>query len=429
MRTSQLLRLSAVHVAVALTLLPINSTLNRIMISELGISATLVALMITVPYILSPMQMWVGSLSERYPLWGWRRTPYIILGLVLCAAGSALTPYAAFAIHDGVWWGLPLGFVAFGAWGFGFNFATVSYLSLATELSGAGQRARTVGVMWFVLILSMIIGGITLARSIEPYSHARLVAAFAVVAGIALTIGLVGLIRLEPRYTASHGDPRKNIGATLQMVAHNPQARNFFVYLMLLLIALLGQDVLLEPYAADVFGVSPANTTRFTSIWGVALLVGLLVTNRLTLWYGLKRAAHIGATFAALGLLGIVLAGVLDQVGLLLPSLLLFGFGSGISTAANLALMLDMTIAGQVGLFIGAWGVADALARLGGTLLSGVVRDVVTFGTGNKLAGYVTVFGIEFVFLLVSMVMLQRIRSDEFQAKAVEIIEVTANLS
>ncbi|MCX6016349.1 MAG: BCD family MFS transporter [Chloroflexales bacterium] len=429
MRTSQLLRLSAVHVAVALTLLPINSTLNRIMISELGISATLVALMIAVPYILSPMQMWVGSLSERYPLWGWRRTPYIILGLVLCAAGSALTPYAAFAIHDGVWWGLPLGFVAFGAWGFGFNFATVSYLSLATELSGAGQRARTVGVMWFVLILSMIIGGITLARSIEPYSHARLVAAFAVVAGIALTIGLVGLIGLEPRYTAAHGDQRKNIGATLQMVAHNPQARNFFVYLMLLLIALLGQDVLLEPYAADVFGVSPANTTRFTSIWGVALLVGLLVTNRLTLWYGLKRAAHIGATFAALGLLGIVLAGVLDQVGLLLPSLLLFGFGSGISTAANLALMLDMTIAGQVGLFIGAWGVADALARLGGTLLSGVVRDVVTFGTGNKLAGYATVFGIEFVFLLVSMVMLQRIRSDEFQAKAVEIIEVTANLS
>ena len=166
-----------------------------------------------------------------------------------------------------------------------------------------------------------------------------------------------------------------------------------------------------------------------TSIWGVALLVGLLVTNRLTLWYGLKRAAQVGAAFAALGLLGIVLAGVFHQVGLLIPSLVLFGFGSGISTAANLALMLDMTIAGQVGLFIGAWGVADALARLGGTLLSGVVRDVVTYGAGNKLAGYATVFAIELVVLLVSMVMLQRIRSDEFQTKAVEIVEVAAHLS
>ena len=429
MRTSQLLRLSAIHVAVALTLLPINSTLNRIMISELGISATLVALLIAVPYILSPMQMWIGSLSERYPLWGWRRTPYIMIGLVLCATGSALTPHAAFAIHDGIWWGIPLGFVAFGAWGFGFNFATVSYLSLATELSGTAQRARTVGVMWFVLILSMIIGGITLARSIEPYSHARLITAFEVIAGISLIIGLLGLIGLEPRYMATPQEQRMSMGATLRMVGQNPQARFFFVYLLLLLIALLGQDVLLEPYAADIFGVSPANTTRYTSIWGVALLVGLLVTNRLTMWYGLKRAAQVGAAFAALGLIGIMLAGVLHQVGVLIPSLVLFGFGTGISTAANLALMLDMTVAGQVGLFIGAWGVADALARLGGTLLSGVVRDVVTYGAGNKLAGYVTVFAIELVVLLVSMVMLQRIRSDEFQTKAVEIIEVTSNLS
>jgi BCD family chlorophyll transporter-like MFS transporter len=129
---------------------------------------------------------------ERYPLWGWRRTPYIMLGLVLCAGGSALTPQAAYAIHDGVWWGVPLGFVAFGAWGFGFNFATVSYLSLATELSGTGQRARTVGVMWFVLILSMIIGGISLARSIEPYSHARLALAFEFIAGLAFGYRVIG---------------------------------------------------------------------------------------------------------------------------------------------------------------------------------------------------------------------------------------------
>jgi BCD family chlorophyll transporter-like MFS transporter len=88
---------------------------------------------------------------KRYPLWGWRRTPYIMLGLVLCAGGSALTPQAAYAIHDGVWWGVPLGFVAFGAWGFGFNFATVSYLSLATELvrhwaTGAHGRGNVVCV-------------------------------------------------------------------------------------------------------------------------------------------------------------------------------------------------------------------------------------------------------------------------------------------
>ena len=49
MKRLDLVRLSAIHVAVALTLLPINSTLNRIMITELGISATVVALLVSVP--------------------------------------------------------------------------------------------------------------------------------------------------------------------------------------------------------------------------------------------------------------------------------------------------------------------------------------------------------------------------------------------
>jgi dihydroorotase len=109
MRTIQLVRLSAIHVAVALTLLPINSTLNRIMITELGLSATLVALLVSVPYLLSPMQVWIGSLAEHRPIWGLHRTPYIIIGLILCAFGAASSPAAAFAIHDGLWWGVAQG--------------------------------------------------------------------------------------------------------------------------------------------------------------------------------------------------------------------------------------------------------------------------------------------------------------------------------
>ncbi|MFM7678284.1 MAG: BCD family MFS transporter [Roseiflexaceae bacterium] len=418
MRIGTLWRLSMIHVAVALTLLPIDSTLNRIMISELGLSATLVALLVAVPYMLSPMQMWIGSLSERMPLWGFRRSPYIMLGIVLCALGAWSSPYAAFAIYDGVWWGIPLGFVAFGAWGFGFNFATVSYLALATELSGDGQRARTVGVMWFVLIVSMIIGGITLARAIEPYSHERLIDAFAWTALVALGLGVVGVIGLEPRNSTVTPVVHQRMGDVLRTVAANPQARLFFVYLMLLLVALLGQDVLLEPYAADVFGVSPATTTRYTSLWGVAFLLGLLATNRMTHRWGLIRVAGIGALVAACGLTGIVVTGIIAQVGGLVPSLLVFGLGAGISTASNLALMLDMTVAGQIGIFIGAWGVADALARLGGTILSGVVRDVLTYTLGSTLWGYVGVFSIEIVVLLISVVLLRHISTSEFQRNA-----------
>ena len=419
MRTTQLIRLSAIHVAVALTLLPINSTLNRIMITELGISATLVALLVSVPYVLSPMQVWIGTLGEQRPLWGFHRTPYIIIGLLLCAFGAAASPLAAFALYDGLWWGVPFGLVAFGAWGFGFNFATVSYLSLATEISSPAERSKTVGVMWFVLILSMIIGGISFSRAIEPYSHERLITAFYEIAALALGIGLLGVIGLERRGEQRHpSEERRSTLQTLRAVAGNPQAKRFFIYLVLLLIGLLGQDVLLEPYAGDIFGVAPAVTTRYTSIWGTTLLVGLLVTSPLTKRFGMKNVAGLGAVIAAAGLVIIVAAGAVHRVDFLIPGLAVFGFGSGISTAANLALMLDMTVAGQVGVFIGAWGVADALARFGGTLLSGILRDVIGFAMGSTYAGYAVVFGIEIALFGVSLILLRNIEVGAFTRHA-----------
>ena len=419
MRTTQLVRLSAIHVAVALTLLPINSTLNRIMITELGLSATLVALLVSVPYLLSPMQVWIGTMGETRPVWGLHRTPYIVIGLLLCAFGAAASPAAAFAIYDGLWWGVPFGFVAFGAWGFGFNFATVSYLALATELSSPTERSKTVGVMWFVLILSMIIGGISFSRAIEPYSHERMITAFYEMAGLALAVGLLGVIGLERRGEQRPvSGERRSTMQTLRSVAANPQAKRFFVYLVLLLIGLLGQDVLLEPYAGDVFGVPPAVTTRYTSIWGATLLVGLLATSPVTKRFGMKNVAGLGAVIAAAGLGIIVAAGAVHEVSLLVPGLAVFGFGSGISTAANLALMLDMTVAGQVGVFIGAWGVADALARFGGTMLSGILRDVIGYAMGSVYAGYAVVFGIEIALFGVSLLLLKNIEVSAFTRHA-----------
>ncbi|MHB0968123.1 MAG: PucC family protein, partial [Bellilinea sp.] len=68
----------------------------------------------------------------------------------------------------------------------------------------------------------------------------------------------------------------------------------------------------------------------------------------------------------------------------------------------------------QVGLFIGAWGVSNALARLLGTVLGGVLRDVVTQVSLNAVAGYVVVFFVEAGLLVVSLVLLRRIDATAF---------------
>src|SRR4030067_3759015 len=149
-------QLGLIHVAVPMTLVPINSPLNRVMIKELALSATLVALLASLPYLFSPIQVIIGSFADRPPLWGWRRTPYILVGLALCVLGVVLSPLAAFAIVDDRWVGLAFGVLAFGAWGVGFTFATVSYLSLASELSGESGQVEAIATMWFMMIVSII---------------------------------------------------------------------------------------------------------------------------------------------------------------------------------------------------------------------------------------------------------------------------------
>ena len=139
-------QLGLIHVAVAMTLVPINSTLNRVMIKELAISATLVAIMASLPYLFSPIQVAIGSYSDRHPILRLYRTPYILIGLLLCVAGVVIAPQIAFLLAENFWLGLLAGVLAFGAWGMGYNLAAVSYLSLASELSGEKGRGRTIAV-------------------------------------------------------------------------------------------------------------------------------------------------------------------------------------------------------------------------------------------------------------------------------------------
>ena len=108
------LQLALIHTAVAMTLVPINSTLNRVMIFDLGISKTLFTLLAICPYLLSPIQVAIGSFSDRHPIFGYRRTPYIFAGLILCVVGVAVSPQVAILISEN----FTLGFSA----GVGFMF-------------------------------------------------------------------------------------------------------------------------------------------------------------------------------------------------------------------------------------------------------------------------------------------------------------------
>lgn len=437
-------QIGLIHAAVAMSLVPINSTLNRVMIKELALSATLVTMLAVLPYLFSPIQVAIGTFSDRHPVFGYRRTPYILLGLLLCVVGVMAAPFAAFLIKENFLAGLWVGILTFGAWGMGYNFATVSYFSLATEISGEKGRPRMISVMFVIMILTIILTSIGLSRLLETYSQEILIRSFWTVGLIALSMGVLGIIGLESRSkTRARGDQaavgeitvstrpveeRYSLKMILQAILGNRQVVLFFIYLLLMLAAILGQDILLEPFAAEAFGLPVDATTRITSIWGTTFLVSLLVAGALEKRLEKIRIARIGAWGGILAFVLISLSGLavsaafmpswINPLLLFYMGVVLLGLATGLATVSNLSLMLDMTIPGSEGLFIGAWGMSNAFSRLVGWLMSGIIRDVYAVIFRNQVAGYVVVFLIEAAMLLLSLVILRSINVSAFQKRA-----------
>jgi len=317
------------------------------------------------------------------------------------------------------WLGVLAGIVAFGAWGMGYNLSSVSYLSLASELSGENGRGKTIATMWFMMIVSIIFTAIGLSHMVDPYTPDALRRAFWVIGLVALVIGMISLLKLEPRTVGTSAKSENySLKEMASVILGNRQARLFFWYLLLLLAAILGQDVLLEPYAAEAFNMTVKETTRITSMWGGFVLLAIIIAGLLEGRVSRRAVAQAGNLGALAGFIVIVLSGIVPSLNVFYMGVLLLGAGTGLSTVANLSLMFDLTLPGYVGLFIGAWGFSNALSRLVGSVLGGIVRDIVTQVTGQALSGYLVVFAIEAGLLLVAVFMLKRISLSDFRQQA-----------
>jgi len=417
------LQLALIHTAVAMTLVPLTGTLNRVMIFDFGLSKTLFTLLAIFPYIFSPIQVAIGSYADRHPILGYRRTPHILLGLILCAMGLGISSFMVSVIQDNFALGILIGLFAFFLWGMGYHFSAVSYFSLADEISGEKGRGTTIATMFFMMVVGIIAASQTVSRVATEPTFEALSSAFWIIAVSALILGLFGLIKLEPRFKKSSTDSLSKTHTLREMYAAitaNPIARVFFIYLLLLLAAILGQDVLLEPFGAQAFGMSIAETSRIVSYSQSLTLIAFFVAGFMEGRVEKKKIAQLGNICAILGFLLIVVSGIARSLGIFYPGIMMLGFGTGIATVANLSLMYNLTVRDEVGLYIGAWGFSNGLSRLVGLLMAGVVADVATNIFGNALNGYLIVFSLEALMLLIAAIMLYRIDVQAFQRKVNE---------
>jgi BCD family chlorophyll transporter-like MFS transporter len=229
---------------------------------------------------------------------------------------------------------------------------------------------------------------------------------------------------------APAGNPLR---AAVTLLRKQEQTRLFFVFIFLSLLAIFLQDSILEVFGGEVFGMSPGETASFTSTWGGAVLVGMLGMGILSgfLPIAKKALATFGGAGTALGLGLLTMAAYTGQRGWITPALFLMGISTGVFNVGALSMMLDMTLEGATGLYMGIWGVAQAFGMGVAAILSGGLHTLLLeTGLLGAQAGYTAIFGLETVLMIVSLAVLRGVSVEAFRgltrADLVRTIEASA---
>ena len=101
----KLIQLSFFQVSVGIAFVLLVGTLNRVMIVELEVSSSLVAMMVAIPLVFAPFRALIGFRSDTHKsAIGWRRIPYLWVGSLLLFGGLATMPFALILLSGDTHW-------------------------------------------------------------------------------------------------------------------------------------------------------------------------------------------------------------------------------------------------------------------------------------------------------------------------------------
>ncbi|MEM7243048.1 MAG: PucC family protein [Pseudomonadota bacterium] len=415
---SQLLRLSLFQVTVGMALVLLVGTLNRVMIVELRVPATLVGVMLALPILFAPLRILIGYRSDiHHSALGWRRVPFIWKGTMYQFGGFAVMPFAllvlsgyAEAVDAPIWLGHGSAALAFLMVGAGVHMVQTVGLALATDLVSEDQQPNVVGLMYVMLLVGMIVSAFVFGALLENYTPGRLIQVIQGAAVVTIVLNGIALWKQEGRNRTRAMSPKPNADFAK---AWSELSRGHGMLLLLVIIGFgtLGfgmADVILEPYGGQVLQLSVAQTTKLTAVLAGGTLIGFAVASNV-----LRRGmdpitmSWIGAALGVPGFVAIILAAYGGQVALFILGIGLVGLGAGLFGHGTLTQTMRSAPKSQIGLALGAWGAVQATAAGIGVAVAGIMRDVIIAqGYASQTEArnaYIPVFALELVCLVLAI--------------------------
>ncbi|MEJ6393259.1 PucC family protein [Gymnodinialimonas sp. 2305UL16-5] len=427
---SQLLRLSLFQISVGMAAVLLLGTLNRVMIVELQVPATLVAVMVALPVLIAPFRALLGFKSDTYKsAIGWKRIPYLWFGTLWQFGGLAIMPASLLVLggdvtrvtYDIPFAGEALAGLAFLMTGVGMHMTQTAGLALAADRATDETRPRVVALLYVMFLIGMGVSAVVigwLLREFTPLELIQVIQGAAVVTIVLNVIALWKQERVKPMSKAERAEATPTFRDAWSDYASGGTAGRLLVVVFLGTMAFNMQDVLLEPYGGEILGLSVSATTLLTATWAAGALAGFALAARwLSDGINPYRMGARGLLAGVVAFSAVIFASPWASSTLFFLGACGIGFGGGLFSVATLTAAMTMPTRDKAGrgLALGAWGAAQATAAglsiaMGGAIRDGVNAMAQSGQLGEALAnpgtGYSVVYHLEIFLLFATLVAL-----------------------
>lgn len=394
-----IVRLGLVQTALGSIVVLTTSTINRVMVVELALPAMLPGALVALHYAVQILRPCLGHGSDV----GGRRTPWIIGGMIVLALGGIGAACATAVIPHSLPLGVALAVLAFLLVGIGVGASGTSLLVLLAKRTAPARRPAAATIVWMMMIVGFILTAGIAGHLLDPFTLPRLVAVSSGVAVIAVLLAIAALWGVEgdsrthalPEVEAA--PPAMSFRDALKEVWSETEARRFTIFVFVSMLAYSAQDLILEPFAGTVFGMTPGESTRLAGTQNGGVLLGMIAVALLGNRIGTLRGWTSGGCIAsAVALLLLAIGGFVEHWPL---QATVFALGLANGTFAVAAIGSMMTLVGRghesrEGVRMGLWGAAQAMAFGLGGFIGTAAIDL----TRSLLADPAFAYGI--VFLL-----------------------------
>lgn len=392
------LRLGLVQSSLGAIVVLTTSTLNRVMVVEMALPALLPGLLLALHYVVQISRPRMGYGSDL----GRRRTPWIIGGMVTLAAGGWLAALATVWMGSSLAAGMVLALLAYSLIGLGVAASGTSLLALLAKRVAPEKRAAAATTVWIMMIAGFVVTAGVAGSLLDPFSPSRLLWVAGGVAVSAVLLTVLALIGLEgPAQAETEAPASVAFKTALAEAWGEPRARRFTVFVFVSMLAFSMQDLILEPFAGLVFGLTPGATTKLSGTQHGGALVGMLLAAAAgsrwagRQWGSLRTWTVWGCAASALALGGLVCAGLVGPHWPLQANVFALGLATGAFSIAAIGSMMGLAGAGEAGhegVRMGLWGAAQAMAFALGGVLGTAASDLARWLLADASLAYALVF-------------------------------------